>query len=174
MTKDELKRRTRRFALDVICLVESLPRTRTAEVIGRQLLRSATSVGANYRAACRALSLADFVAKMGIVEEEADESMYWIELLVESGSIAADAVAALRQEANELLAITVPSIKTARTAPLAVQAEQRHPLTRVAASVTPCRWLGCGRSLEGLIVWLLTCPEKGFFVPIESESTDSL
>lgn len=116
MTKDELKRRTRRFALDVIGLVESLPRTRTAEVIGRQLLRSATSVGVNYRAACRARSSADFVAKMGIVEEEADESMYWMELLVESGCTTADAVAALRQEANELLAITVSSIKTARTA----------------------------------------------------------
>lgn len=115
MTKDELKRRTRRFALDVIHLVESLPRTRTAEVIGRQLPRSATSVGANYRAACRARSSADFVSKMGIVEEEADESMYWMELLVESGGTTADAVAALRQEANELLAITVSSIKTART-----------------------------------------------------------
>jgi len=116
MTKDELKRRTRRFAVDVIRLVESLPRTRTAEVIGRQLLRSATSVGANYRAACRARSSADFVAKMGIVEEEADESMYWMELLVESGCSAAEAVEALRQEANELLAITVPSIKTVRLA----------------------------------------------------------
>ena len=75
MTKDELKRRTRRFALDVIRLVDSLPRSRTTEVIGRQLLRSATSVGANYRATCRARSSAEFVSKMGIVEEEADESM---------------------------------------------------------------------------------------------------
>jgi four helix bundle protein len=116
MTKDELKQRTRRFALDVIRLVESLPRSRTTEVVGRQLLRSATSVAANYRAACRAKSAADFVAKMGIVEEEADESMYWMDLLVESGSIAADRVDALLREANELLAITVSSIKTARVA----------------------------------------------------------
>ena len=116
MTKDELKRRTRRFALDVIRLVDSLPRSRTAEVVGRQLLRSATSVGANYRAACRARSSADFVSKMGIVEEEADESMYWMELLVESGCIPADGVEALLREANELLAITVSSIKTARMA----------------------------------------------------------
>ena len=114
MTKDELKRRTRRFALDVIRLVESLPRTRTAEVVGRQLLRSGTSVGANYRAACRARSSADFVSKMGIVEEETDESIYWMELLVESGGMPADRVDALLREANELLAITVSSIKTAR------------------------------------------------------------
>ena len=90
MTKDELKRRTRRFALDVIRLVDSLPRSKTTEVIGRQLLRSATSVGANYRAACRARSSADFVSKMGIVEEEADESMYWMELLVDSGCTPAE------------------------------------------------------------------------------------
>ena len=114
MTKDELQRRTRRFALDVIRLVESLPRSSTTEVLGKQLLRSGTSVGANYRAACRAKSAADFVSKMGIVEEEADESIYWIELLVESGCVRADAVHALLQEANELLAITVSSIKTAR------------------------------------------------------------
>ena len=80
MTKDELKRRTRRFALEVIWLVDSLPRTRTTEIVGRQLLRSGTSVGANYRAACRARSPADFISKMGIVEEEADESIYWMEL----------------------------------------------------------------------------------------------
>lgn len=79
MTKDGLKRR-RRFALDVIRLGDSLPRSRATEVIGRQLLRAATSVGANYRAACRARSSADFVSKMGTVEEEADESMYWMEL----------------------------------------------------------------------------------------------
>jgi four helix bundle protein len=82
MTKDELKRRTRLFALDVIRLVELLPRSRTTEVLGKQLLRSGTSVGANYRAACRAKSSADFVSKMGIVEEEADEAIYWMELLV--------------------------------------------------------------------------------------------
>jgi len=112
--KDELKRRTRQFALDVIRLVELLPRSRTTEVLGKQLLRSGTSVGANYRAACRAKSSADFVSKMGIVEEEADEAIYWMELLVDSSCVRAAGVHALLQEADELLAITVSSIKTAR------------------------------------------------------------
>src|SRR5947207_15435942 len=85
MDNDDLRPRTKAYALRVIRLVESLPRNRTADVIGKQLLRSATSVGANYRAACRAKSPADFTAKMGIVEEEADESLYWMELLIESG-----------------------------------------------------------------------------------------
>jgi len=78
----DLKKRTKAFALRVIALVESLPRSRTANVIGNQLLRSGTSVGANYRSACRGRSPAEFVSKMGIVEEEADESLFWMELLV--------------------------------------------------------------------------------------------
>jgi len=114
MDKEEMKERTKQFALRVIRLVESLPRERTAEVIGRQLLRSGTSVGANYRAACRAKSPADFIAKMGIVEEEADESLFWMELLVESGIVEASKLESLMKEADELLAITVSSIKTAR------------------------------------------------------------
>ncbi len=85
MLADEMKKRTKAFALRVVRLVEVLPATRTADVIGKQLLRCGTSVGANYRAACRARSQADFISKMGIVEEEADETIYWIELLVESG-----------------------------------------------------------------------------------------
>ncbi len=85
MTNRDLKERTKSYALEVIQLVETLPKSGTADVIGRQLLRCATSAGANYRAACRARSQADFIAKMGIVEEEADESMYWMELLVSSG-----------------------------------------------------------------------------------------
>jgi len=80
----DLKQRTKKFALRIIRLVEALPKGRTADVIGRQLLRSGTSVGANYRSACRAKSTADFVSKMGIVEEEADESLFWMELLVEA------------------------------------------------------------------------------------------
>jgi len=114
MDKKELRRRTRAFALDVIRLVESLPTGRIADVLGGQLLRSGTSVGANYRAACRAKSTADFIAKMGTVEEEADETAYWTELLVESGLVPFEAVAALMGEADELIAITVSSIKTAR------------------------------------------------------------
>ena len=114
MDKEEMKRRTKQFALRVIRLVESLPNGRTAEVIGRQLLRSGTSVGANYRAACRAKSTADFVAKMGTVEEEADESSYWMELLVEAEIVKADRLESLMKEADELLAITVASVNTAK------------------------------------------------------------
>lgn len=114
MKADEMKQRTRAFALRVIRLVEALPKTRTAEVLGKQLLRCGTSVGANYRASCRAKSQADFIAKMGIVEEEADEAIYWIELLVESGAIEKERVANLLDEANQLTAIIVASIRTAR------------------------------------------------------------
>ncbi|MFN8516242.1 MAG: four helix bundle protein [Thermomicrobiales bacterium] len=113
-SKEEFKRRTQDYALLAIALVEALPRTRAADVIGRQLLRSATSVGANYRAACRAKSTADFIAKMGIVEEEADECLYWLELLNRSGLCAAAKLAPLVAEGNELLAMTVSSINTTR------------------------------------------------------------
>jgi four helix bundle protein len=114
MNTDEMKERTRAFALRIIHLVEALPRTRTADVIGKQLLRCGTSVGANYRASCRARSQADFVAKMGIVEEEADETIYWIELLVESDLIKKERVVNLLDEANQIVAIVVSSIRTAR------------------------------------------------------------
>ncbi len=114
MNKDDLRKRTKKFALDVIKFVESLPNGKTVEIIGRQLLRSGTSVGANYRAACRARSSADFIAKMGIVEEELDESIYWLELLVDSGVVPTDRIALLAKEADELLAITVSSIRTAK------------------------------------------------------------
>lgn len=114
ITSDELKRRTKAFALRVIRLVNALPRAAAGGVIGRQLLRSATSVGANYRAACRARSKADFVAKMGIVEEEADETCFWLELLSESGLVSGSRLANLMAEANEIVAIVVASIKTAR------------------------------------------------------------
>jgi four helix bundle protein len=114
MEENNLKQRTKKFALDVIKMVDSLPKTAIAQVIGKQLLRSGTSVGANYRAACRARSAADFIAKMGIVEEEADESIYWMELLLESGIRSQDKIDPLKGEAGELLAITVSSIKTAR------------------------------------------------------------
>jgi four helix bundle protein len=114
MGQRDLKQKTKSFALAVIIFVESLPKRRTAEILGRQLLRSGTSVGANYRSACRARSAADFIAKMTIVEEEIDESIYWLELLVESKTIEIEKVEALIKEANELLAITVASIKTAR------------------------------------------------------------
>jgi four helix bundle protein len=110
----DLKLRTKAFALRVMRLIDALPRRRSCEVIGRQLLRSATSVGANYRSACRGRSPAEFVAKLGIVEEEADESAYWIELLVEGELVKPELVAALRAEADEIVAMVVASIRTAR------------------------------------------------------------
>lgn len=114
MTPEELKERMKQFALRVIRLVNALPKGKAAEVIGWQLIRSATSVGSNYRAACRARSRAEFIAKLGIVEEEIDESAYWLELLVESGIMPAERLDGLIQEANELTAIVVASRKTAR------------------------------------------------------------
>jgi len=106
------KERTKNFGLAVIRLVEKLPKTRTADVIGRQILRSATSVGANYRAACRAKSTADMLNKLKIVEEEADETLYWLELLQETSPM--PEIPTLAKEGNELLAMTVASIKTLR------------------------------------------------------------
>ena len=114
MNADDFKQRTKEFALRIIRLVESLPNTRTANTIGNQLVRCGTSVGANYRAACRARSEADFIAKMGIVEEEADESMFWMELLIEAGVTKKELLDNLLQEANEIVAMTVSSINTAR------------------------------------------------------------
>lgn len=114
MNAEEFKKRTKAFALRAIRLAEALPKSQTANVIGKQLLRCGTSVGANYRAACRAKSPADFIAKMSIVEEECDEAVYWIELLVEAGLMDEKRVAELRTEANEILSMVVASIKTAR------------------------------------------------------------
>ena len=114
LNKDELKARTKRFALDVMRQVECLPKDRTADILKRQLMRSGTSVGANYRSACRAKSTADCIAKLGIVEEEADETLFWLELLIESKLIQKENVESLVKEANEILAITVSSIKTAK------------------------------------------------------------
>jgi four helix bundle protein len=114
MNPNEMKKRTKSYALAIIRLVESLPNTPTARVIGNQLLRCGTSVGANYRASCRARSQADFISKMGIVEEEADESVYWMELLVDSNIVPPNAVAELCDEGNQIVAIVVASINTAR------------------------------------------------------------
>ena len=114
MTPDELKKRTKQFGLRVIRLVESLPKTKTAATMGHQLLRSGTSVGANYRTACRGKSKAEFIAKLGIVEEEADESAYWIEILIEAKIIRPDSVIQLLAEADELTAIMAKSRKTAK------------------------------------------------------------
>ena len=109
-----LETRTRAFALRVVRLVQSLPKEDVARILGRQLLRSATSVGANYRAARRARSNAEFVAKLGIVEEEADETIYWLELLADVGCVKPHRLNDLIQEANELLAIIITCIKKVR------------------------------------------------------------
>lgn len=114
MDADDFKRRTRTFALRVVRLCDALPKTRTSDVIGRQFLRCGTSVGAKYRAACRGRSRRDFVAKLGIVEEECDETIYWLELIVEAGLMEDKRVAELKQEAEETLSMVVASIKTAR------------------------------------------------------------
>ncbi len=114
MTKEELLKRTKDFALRVIKAVQALPEDRVGDVLGRQLLRCGTSVGANYRAACRAKSTADFINKLKIVEEECDESIYWMELIVQSGLIRVGRLAKLNAEANELLAITVAALRTTR------------------------------------------------------------
>ena len=114
MDAEELKQRTKKFGLDVIGLVESLPSTQTGKVIGNQLLRSALSVGANYRAACRGRSKADFISKVGITIEEADESQHWLEMLGDAGLISPEKLKPLIKEAGELVAILTAAAKTAR------------------------------------------------------------
>lgn len=111
-----LKDRTKAFAADIVRLVQALPNNRASWTIGAQLIRSGTSVGANYRAACRARSRREFIAKLGIVEEEADESIFWLEIMMETGVGAAERVIPLQREAHELLSITISSIRTARLA----------------------------------------------------------
>lgn len=114
MHEPDLKKRTKRFALAVITFVEALAKDEVCRVLGRQLLRAGTSVGANYRAACRAKSNADFINKLGNVEEEADECGYWLELLLECGKAEPRSAEPLTREASELVAITIASINTAR------------------------------------------------------------
>ena len=115
MNEQQFKERTKKLGLRVIQMVESLPRSRTADVIGRQILRSATSIGANYRAACRAKSTADLINKLKIVEEEADETLYWQEVLIEAGLVSEVQLSDLMAETNEILAMIVASIKTLRS-----------------------------------------------------------
>ena len=107
MDKNELKERFKQFALRIIRLCQSLPKEKVADVIGRQLLRAGTSSGANYRAACRAKSTADFIHKLQIVEEELDESLFWVELLIEGKIITEHLLKDLITEGNELLSIII-------------------------------------------------------------------
>lgn len=114
MTTNDLKDKTKKFALRIIKLADNLPQTRTGHVIAKQIVRSATSIGANYRAACRARSKADFISKITIVEEEADETMYWLEIINEASLISSNRLKDLIKEADELVAIFTSSGKTAK------------------------------------------------------------
>lgn len=113
MDESELKQRTKVFSLRVMKLVAALPKSVQGRAIGNQLIRSGTSVGANYRAACRGRSKPEFIAKLGIVEEEADESAFWMELIIESGLMEKNRVESLLNEANQLVAIMTSSRKSA-------------------------------------------------------------
>jgi four helix bundle protein len=110
-----LQSRTKRFAIEIIKAFSSLPKNEPPHVIGRQFLRSGTGVAANYRAACRARSLADFISKLAIVLEEADETLFWLELLVDSNLVPAESVASLRAECSELVKIFASSLATAKS-----------------------------------------------------------
>ncbi|MBM3334224.1 four helix bundle protein [Candidatus Sumerlaeota bacterium] len=127
MDEQMFKRRTKQLALRVIRLVEALPNRTSTRTIGKQLLRAATSVGANYRAACRGKSIADVACKLATVEEEADETLYWLELLAESGILPADKLKDLIAEVNEIVAMTVASIKTLRSR----QASSEAPKSKI-------------------------------------------
>jgi four helix bundle protein len=111
---EALKLRTKKFAMRVLTLYRALPRTQEARILGAQLLRSSTSIGANYRAACRGRSRAEFVAKLGIVLEEADETVFWLELIQEAAIFPEGKMRSLCKEANELVSIFVSSIRTAK------------------------------------------------------------
>lgn len=113
MTQDELKTRTKLFALRIIKLVKALPRSVEGRAIGNQIIRSGASVAANYRASCRARSKSEFISKIGIVLEEADETVLWLELITEAGLLPSKRVETLLLEANELVAIMVATRKTA-------------------------------------------------------------
>lgn len=127
MNHDNLKQRTKQFALRVIRMSEVMPRSIAGDVLSRQIARSATSVAANYRSACRGKSRADFIAKMGIVEEEADESALWLELIAEAGLLPEAKTVALHTEAGEITAIAVSSIRTARAGRVTPHSAPRTP-----------------------------------------------
>ena len=114
MTREEMKNRTKVYANRIVKVCSALPGNWVAQTLGKQLLRSGTSVGANYRAVCRAKSNADFINKLRIVEEECDESLFWMKLLVDNNLVKAIRLSGLMKEANEILAMVVSSAKTAR------------------------------------------------------------
>jgi four helix bundle protein len=114
MTKEELKIRTRKFAIRIIELVDNLPNTKAGHTIGNQIIRSGTSVAANYRAACRARSTADFISKITFVEEESDETFFWLELIIEANILKVEKIKDLLKEADELTAIFTATGKSAK------------------------------------------------------------
>lgn len=114
MDEKTFKARTKKLAVAIIKEVDKLPRTLAADVIGRQLIRSGTSIGANYRAACRAKSTPDMINKLKIVEEESDETEYWLELLVEAELAPKEQIKNIYKETDEILSMTVASLKTLR------------------------------------------------------------
>mgnify|MGYP001590548346 FL=1 len=114
MDEKTFKARTKKLAVAIIKQVDKLPRSLATDVIARQLIRSGTSIGANYRAACRAKSSPDMINKLKIVEEESDETEYWLELLIEAGLTPQDQVAGIYKETDEILSMTIASIKTLR------------------------------------------------------------
>ncbi len=115
MNADELRARTRTYALRVVKLVQALPKNMVADVLGKQVLRSATSVGANYRAACNAATRPVFLHKMSIVVEEADETVYWLEMIRDAKLVTPEKLASLIDEAEQIIKIMSASLKTART-----------------------------------------------------------
>lgn len=114
MDEKTFKARTKKLAVAIIRQMDKLPNSRAVDVVARQVIRSGTSIGANYRAACRAKSTADMINKMKIVEEEADETQYWLEILIEAGLAPKEQIADIYKETDEILAMTVASIKTLR------------------------------------------------------------
>jgi len=130
MSPELFKQRTKAFAFKIMRFTDDLSASRATNVVAGQLLRSGTSVGANYRAACRAKSPADFISKMGTVEEECDESIYWMELLEESGKVKSVAVTELNSEGSEILAMVVASINTARARRQNPQSAIRNPQSK--------------------------------------------
>ena len=127
---EQLRERTKQFVLRIIRLFRGLPRSDEARILGKQLLRSGTSVAANYRAVCRARSKAEFMAKLGIVIEEADETVFWLELLVDAGIVPNARMQGLLTEANELVAIFVASRRTATRSSRAIAQSPKDSITQ--------------------------------------------
>jgi four helix bundle protein len=131
MTEDDLKKRTKLFALRILKLVAALPKTLAGRTIGGQLVRSGTSVAANYRAACRARSKAEFISRLGVVDEEADESALWLGLIMEGELMKKALVEPLWIEADEIVAIMTSSRKSAGQSLLAAKSKIKTPKSKI-------------------------------------------